>query len=233
MYMKKTLSFVFCLSVFSSFAQQGVFLQPTIGVGLGNVKYKQPSGEPFKSQFAVVHNEVIGIGYQFKRLFLNTGLGYNRSGFTQEYYYTTSENGPSGLAHTTQFFNQVIMPLLAGYRFGNKCHISPVAGAAITYNYSATIVEADYFKTIWHLENNEFKSQYKPISVLAVVGLNIEYPVSARLGIVLAPKADYMVTEIFKRSYTSSSMHPYSFMLNAGIKWNLAKDKNRLKQAAE
>ena len=221
--MRKFILFILCLSCIPAFAQDGLFLQPTIGIGVGKVKYSEDA--PFPIKFTLIPSVQIGIGYQFSHVVLSTGLGYMQTGFAQKITYTDYVGNVVGTGYLNLHYNHLVVPVTVGYKLngGKKFSVTPVIGTEITYNISGREVTSGYGpKQNTKIPNDQFKKGIEPISVFGLIQLNLDFLIADRLSIVCTPKFDYMVTNMLKDS-PHIAQHCYTFLLNAGIKWSLAK----------
>jgi hypothetical protein len=231
--MKRTLLAVFCfLSFFNCFAQTGWFLQPMVGAGAGKAVYKDSFRYPYKTSFVPTYSMRLNVGYQYSHIMLSAGAGVLRTGFAYLNYNYSSHH------FTDYFFNHLIIPLSVGYKLSSSGRWSfmPVAGPEITYNYSARISAINVsnepnYKTV-KIPSYFFDNYYQKISLFGVLQTNFDYLVAPRLEFVLTPEFNWAITsqQIFQVSHPQfPRQHDYCFLLNVGIKWQIA----RLKEVKE
>lgn len=226
MLMKKILLLILSLSSLTAFGQNGFFLQPLAGIGVGNIKTTHIPPGSFKYKFAPTYELQFGIGYQYKNLIVTGALGYKQSVYCAAITFTDGLGALLGTHDVRYGFNHISLPVTIGYRIkaGEHLWISPVAGVTATCNYSGrsiVSVSATGIPTMGKTDNSQFKTYYKPISTWATMRINMDIAVNSRMALTLAPSFDYMVTGINKYSSFNSKQHNYTIILNAGIKWYL------------
>ncbi len=223
MFIKKVILAVFSLCSFPALAQQNFFLQPVLGIGMGKTTPLQSLSSKQKTQFTLLYNAQIGIGYESGRFVLNTGLGYTQTGLALDFQYTDGLGEPIGDGSLSIHYNNLVVPFTAGYKFlmGKKSSVSPLVGAELSYLFSGTSVQSG-FGAIHRQKINaaEIKREFQPIGLTGIVQLNFVFKVTDRISIVVAPGFDYLLTNMNKAE-TGQSLHTYAIRLNGGIKWRL------------
>lgn len=216
-----------------AYGRNGLYLSPSLGAGISNVKQNyfsidQNGGYSPDAKSIFSYNAGLGIGYEYKNWRLETGLQYLLTGYRYEGLVLGSNilNSESGTAETR--YQHLSVPLRLGYsiKLGERFHFVPYAGITASYNMGARSIDklpglpvADYR---WKSEN--FKGQYKSISVWGNLALQLEYKTSDRISIFGGPSAQYMVSNFLKtpdNAIFKASDRPYTIYMDLGVKIGL------------
>jgi hypothetical protein len=123
--------------------------------------------------------------------------------------------------------HHILIPLTLGYEFtsGKKMKVIPAAGAGVAFNMSGTVTALDPSGNpkMVRMSSESFRKDYKGVGVLGMMQVSFQFLLSENVSILLAPGFDYMLTNVAKQGRVAP--HHYGFVLNAGVKWSLAKPK--------
>ena len=224
--MKKTFLFILLLNNLFTYAQNGFFLQPIVGIGAGGGSYTDINHNEYKTKLVPVYDAQLGIGYQFSHLMINTGIGYMRTGLRY------IDVGLSYTMYATVYYNHLVVPVAFGYRFhnGKKSFITPILGVDLTYNYSGRQTAYTQAGVNWNktmpISEPFFKSVYRPNTWFGVVQLKFDHSLTSRLNIMFMPTINYMFSNM-QNYYQSKPQYPnqhnYAVLLNMGIKYTFTK----------
>ncbi len=226
--MNKIILLLFCFYGFASSAQTGFFLQPQAGFGSSGVlahdNLKLGTYKNIGATKVSVYDCQLGVGYHIKHLEISSGIFYLRSG-----YYEHTLNGYmfSIDTKTTQYYNHIALPVIAGYRFrlGKRLSIAPGFDYEISYNFSDDkTINQDGVVTNQKLTGSDFTSQYRSASLWALMRLGAGYGLNKKIIILFSPEYHSMLSSLLPGGYNVAS-YQYSriFSLNAGILWILGK----------
>jgi hypothetical protein len=228
--MKKTL-LLLVASLFSiaSFAQNGFYLAPSVGAGIGNAHQ-----DFFASQFGVkslphtilTYSAGINFGYKRGHWRLETGAQYSISG----YKYTGLFLDTLKLGNSTTRYKHVSIPVNVGYevRVANKLKVVPYLGITGSYNLGAStannipgISESSY---TWSRENYDYS--HRRLSVWANAACHVEYNCTKKLSLFAGPSVQYMITNLLKDpastpSPYNASQRNYNIHFDIGVMVNL------------
>jgi len=226
--MKKIILAVFCFSGFVSSAQNGFYLQPQIGFGTSYVdahdNLKLGTYENEGKGSVSVYNVELGVGYRLNQLEISSGIYFLRSGY---YEHTLSGYMFVIDTKTTQYYNSIALPLMAGYRFwlGKRFSITPGFGYEISYNYSDDkTIDRDGVVTKQTLTGAAFTSQYHKTSLWGILRLGLGYKLNTRMNIIAGGEFHDMLSSMLPGGYNPAAyQYVHIFSLNAGITWRLGK----------
>ncbi len=209
-------------------AQDGFFLQPMIEVGSSGVlahdnlrlgTYKNEGADKVS-----VFNGLLGAGYRVNHWEISSGIFFLRSG-----YFEHTVSGYQFLTDTktTQYYDHIALPVIAGYQFrmGKLFSMTPGFGYEISYNYSDNkTVNQDGVVAKYKLTGSSFTNQYKSASLWTLMRLEFEYTLNKKIIIVAGPEFHDMISSMLPPGYNIAA-YQYSriFSLNGGIIWNFVK----------
>lgn len=230
--MKKVLFVALCACGFTSFAQDGFFLQPEIGIGAANAHVRSPSygyntynsSEP---KSFTTYTGQIGVGYQHNNWSINTGVGLLKSGYKWNYL-----GGDFVTTYVTESHidYHISVPLTVAYQvnISKLFFITPAVGGAVSYNYAEryTYGEGVYRNqpqqvTSRLLQGSELAKQDHTTSVWGILQVRAGYKLNDRLSIVAGPEGQFMTGSILKDNNNYQKNYAYTF--NAGAIWHLGK----------
>lgn len=194
-----------------SYAQNGFYLQPTLGAGIGRWNYVE-SYTPVKVKGALVHDEVIYLTYRAGYVVFGTGFGLQLTGTGFADTHMPSEYGD-------EYISNIVLPLSVGYVIATnkKFDIVPAAGLEGLNSFSSKMVGHDpVFGKIVRKEGTH------GWAIAAMAQVNLEFAIAKDTRIVLCPKFDYSL------NLNKKAVHPnhfYTCIFNAGIKWGLSRHK--------
>ena len=219
---------LFCFSGFVSSAQIGFFLQPQVGVGSSGViahdNLKLGTYENEGGYKVSVYDWELGAGIRLNNWELSSGIHFLRSGYNEHtlsgYHFLIDTK-------TTQYYNHIALPVIAGYRFamGKRFSITPGFAYEISYNISdEKKINQDGAVTQQKLTGSAFTSQYKSTSLWVIMRLRLGYRLNNIFCIFVSPEYYDMVSSMLPPGYNVAAFQ-YSriFSLNAGLTWNLGK----------
>jgi len=203
---------------------QNVYIQPEAGCGITNAHIKDNQFPPISTSGIGTYHFQVSIGKSFGRVVLCTGLSYLRTGFglniVESGYISTL-----GYGTNYWYYYHLTLPLYAGYTFniGKTIKLVPAIGPEVSYNLSG-VVQKEGSQTTTNVNN--VGEYYHPMSIFAAARVNAEFCWSKQFSIVIAPEALYSLTNMAKTPGHMNSpekQHDHAYLLNAGIKWRLAK----------
>lgn len=216
-----------------AYAQNGLYLSYSAGAGMSNVKQNyfwvgNPNGHNPVTDAVFNYNLQLGVGYQYKKWRLETGLQYAVTGYKLSGI-TLSSNFPnSGEGTSETFFNHLSVPLRLGYaiKLSDKLSLVPYAGIMVGYNFGArTITELPGEpKSDVRWASKDFKDRYQSVSVWGNLALHLEYKVSKRVALFGGPSVQYMISNFAKvpsNAAFKASDRPYFLNMNVGAKMTL------------
>lgn len=228
--MKKILLTALCLFSIASFAQNGYFLQPIVGVGTGNINYKGSDNHMTSSNYALTFNTGIVAGYQAGSWRFNTGLVYLRTGATQPITMTDALGNPIGTYNVHYRYSHLVLPVMAGrtFRKAKKLSFTSSVGVGFSYNIG-TSEESDFENNIIQMSSSRFNNEYHRFSCFGLLQAELDYRISSLLSISCAPAFEYMLTNMTKNadSYYGYKEYHYTLLLNIGMKWQLPKKEKQ------
>jgi hypothetical protein len=216
-------------------AQSGFYLAPSIGAGMSGVKQNyfsidHKNGFSPDSKAIFSYNARLGVGYNYKKWRLETGLQYSVTGYKIEMIFLGIDF-PSGPAGTTETrYQHLSVPLRLGYsiRLSDRLHFVPYAGILASYNMGArTITEIPgSLKSDYRWKSKDFKNQFNSIAVWGNLALQLEYKTSDRISIFGGPSAQYMISNFLKtpdNALYKASDRQYSVHIDLGVKIGLTR----------
>ncbi len=220
------------MPVLPSFAQRGLYVAPSVGMGMSNAAQDfftvDQNGRQIKPAAVFCYNAQVGIGYRFGRWRLETGLQYAITGFTHKALFF--DDIPADAAEGTEQtrYYHLSVPLCVGYTLplSSRWSLSPMAGALVSFNTGArTIVDFPVFResdTKWTSDN--FKTQKQGTSVWGNVSLQAGFRLNGRVTVFAGPGLQYMLTNFLKAPAASpykASERPYFINMDLGARINL------------
>jgi hypothetical protein len=227
--MKKLLTLVFCVSNLIAFAGDRKFLQAEAGYGLGKITSKFITN----SNFAGNADFLVSYGFVTNGFTMTAGLGYLKTGYSVPIVYTDISGNVIATENQATVFDHILIPVYAGYSFavGKKTTLTPKLGFGITFNVSGRIktkepAQGGGGKDLT-ISINNFGTLYNGLSVFGLGRLEVEHQLSKRIGLLIAPSFDYMLTNMLIRKVGGSNgnQHNYSILLNAGVRWYFGERK--------
>ncbi len=220
--MKKLILIACIFCALNSNAQNGFFLQPEFGAGIGNTTAK------FQSNIWVIRTDQpkpvtaydfrLGAGFNFGHWAIASGIGYERSGFKRHYIdgdFVTIDN------NLTEYFYHIMVPVTLSYRIRlcDHFYIAPAAGACVSYNtyVDETIVSKPGGTSVYKYTGTMFENNFNRFSLWGIVKAELGYKLNRQLTVTAGPEMQYMVTSANK----NPNQNNYTVMLNAGVKWFL------------
>jgi hypothetical protein len=235
LFMKNFILTILCLCSVASYAQNGFFLQPEIGIGISNANVVYPRdyinypwgiswNAPLKNIFT--YNPQILIGYQFSHWSVVTGISFLKTGFIEDSAVAGSGGASFFSYKETEYFYHFIVPVSISYKFsiGRRFFIVPGIGASFLYTYSSVEKTNNYYSfsgstyTDHTLTDNEFNNNYKHIGVVGTAQINFEYKLNERLNVVAGPEYQAMLSSMLTN--TNNEQKNYAYTFNAGIAWH-------------
>lgn len=215
-----------------AYARDGLYFSYSAGAGISNVKQNyfivDQNGHSPATEGVFSYNLQLGLGYQYKKWRLETGLqyavtGYKLSGITLGSNYPNSSVGTS-----ETLFNHLSLPLRLGYtiKLSDRLSLVPYAGIMVGYNFGARTTtdlpgepQSDY-----RWQSEDFKDRYQSVSVWGNLALQLEYKVSNRVTLFGGPSAQYMISNFAKvpsNAVYKASDRPFLLNMNIGAKMTL------------
>jgi len=158
--MKSLFTLVLCLCSGSLFAQNGFFLQPVIGGGVGNVHWTNVQPLPYNSHQSNIfsYQGTLEVGYRSRKWEFITGLGYFKTGYAGPDIFWTysmpntgcvigSEDYYPSLGTSITYNPHIILPVKVGYQLfhlSKRLTFVPYIGAEIAYNLPRVYVVANH-----------------------------------------------------------------------------------------
>ena len=229
--MKIFSTLIFCLCGSSLFAQNGFFLQPEIGGGVGNALWT-PTDHPLvlyrKAHERILSlNAALEVGYRSEKWEFITGLSYLRTGYVKSRIPGTILMGSTHEEHSDDAYlsasvnynPHIILPVKVGYqllRLSNKLTITPYIGAEVAYNLPRV-----FDKSVAEV-NREFNYYCHRFSLFGLGQLNFEYNASKRISFITGLSAHYAFTPYLRKVqiYYGPQEHDYATLVNLGMRYN-------------
>jgi hypothetical protein len=217
-----------------AFAQNGFYLSPSVGAGIGNTKQDffslDPNGNKIKRTAVFSYSGSLNLGYKLNHWRLEAGIQYSTSGFKYDYLVFGNifpDTTPNGSAEIR--YRHLSIPVKVGYeiKLGNKFTLIPFAGIMTSYNLGATSVTdipGEGKKTnSWTKE--EFDYDNHRITIWGTAALRAEYKLSNRVSVFAGPSVQYMISNLLKSPYSNpiynASQRNYTINLDLGVKIKL------------
>ncbi len=224
--MRYTYLLSFLLLPLISSAKDKFYLQPIIGIGLGNINAGRVNGE-YASKNILVPDFQLAIAYRHKKMQLSSGIGYMQTGREALSTYWISKGASTGQVWTykrqeLQRYNHILVPLTLGYSFKLSKEFSfiPAIGAGITYNTNVQYGTQKY-------AGENFDKYFERFSLWSIAEADLVYRLSPNVSVIAGTSTYYMLTNIVKGAYAKymgfpPSIHVYALFFNVGIKYNLS-----------
>ena len=219
-----------------AFAQNGFYLSPSIGVGIGNVKmdlvYTNQNGNTITQSSILSYNAKIGIGYKYKNWRFQTGLQYFTTGYKLNGLLFSSQFDPNnptiiGTGSSQLIYNHFGVPLQIGYTIwpGKKLSIVPYIGVLTSYNLGVkSKVNEGEKETVNKWPKESFENIYNRFSVWGTTALQLEYKVNKRISILGGPSMQYTISN-FNHNPSGviykSTQRNYNINFDLGVNINL------------
>ena len=240
-FMKNAILCFLCFASITSFAQNGFFLEPGLGLGTTNVKASNPPDEyPFqygpaewysKPTSIFSYNPSLLIGYQHSHWSLSSGISFLKTGYADGMNYTVfgSTNANDKL---TEFYYHVMVPLIFSEQFniGKRFFIRPGFGFALSYNTRA--VEKFKQPGTYNypgpakdqpLTDEEFDQAYFRVTGWEILRLQAGYKINDRLNLIAGPEYQFMLSSFIKDNDNYEINRAYTIKM--GITWSLHNKK--------
>jgi cellobiose-specific phosphotransferase system component IIB len=232
----KKLLFLLAAGIMSvhSFAQNGFYLTPYVGAGIGNAQMNYPNPKyvrlPTKKEI-FTYRAGLQAGYKKGHLRFEAGVQYGTSGYryTDQYFLAPLPDSIY-IGGEKIVYNHLSVPIRFGYEFNIAKHLKflPYLGIAPSYNLGATeiisITGKETVKT--KLTKEEFDDSYRRISFWANASARLEYDCSNRYSVFVGPSVEYMLTDFVKALHNIPpeyvpSQRNYNVHIEVGARINL------------
>ncbi len=220
------------MPVLPSFAHRGLYVAPSVGMGMSNAAQDfftvDQNGRQIKPAAVFCYNAQVGIGYRFGRWRLETGLQYAITGFTHKALFF--DDIPADAAEGTEQtrYYHLSVPLCVGYTLplSSRWSLSPRVAAMLGYNLGAATI-ADFpgrmkMNAPWTSE--QFKKEKQSVSFWGSVSLLAEYGLSHRVSLFAGPGMQYMLSNFLKvpaGAPYKATERPYFINMDLGARINL------------
>ncbi|RYE11976.1 MAG: hypothetical protein EOP51_32360 [Sphingobacteriales bacterium] len=220
----------------NSFAQNGFYLSPSVGIGMGNGDFSREDNSfnrvTHPATF-VYHGKLI-IGYEFNNWRLQTGIQYFNSKYKIKGALFSSDFDPTGNATSANSviqnsYKHIGIPLQLGYVLGSdrKLSVVPYVGIIAAYNFrnftdQVSVSGAAIQKRKW--EADVFNPNFNGMSIWGTAAVHLEYKLSKRISIIAGPSSQYMISNFRNNpsgTVYQSTQHNYTLSLDAGVKIKL------------
>ena len=241
--MKGPLLTIIFFNCITAFAQTGIYLTPSAGIGLTNVLAR-----PAQSDANSLHyNAQLAAGYQLHNWRIETGIRYFTSGyatrntlvFEQDIDPVTGAIMSAHYGSIRTTYTHIAIPLSIGYNFrlAQRWALVPMAGVAVSRNVNCNIrTKYGVHNSSRDISTQQFDFYYNRTSVWAHLRANVEYTPAQRLSILAGLQAESMFSSLLKPVATTAPTQPtqynYALSFNCGVKWLLTgngKQKNIMK----
>ncbi len=220
--MKKGIATILISLFFSGnlFAQRGLYFNPVIRNGISSAQESNVlPGLPNESQSVYAIGTELGVGYSINKLRIQSGIGYQRSGFR-----FNSPTFPNASQQLNYYFNHLTTTLQLGYTLRNnkKLAIVPYLGVSYTYNYSARIVNKlpNRNINIQVLKGEALDKRFEKGSILAHTKVHLEYRFVQRAAFIFGPSFQYMIADIAKDGPTTApEIKNHLLLFDVGFIW--------------
>ena len=215
----KKLLFIILFAIFSCniFAQSnsvGVFG----GLNVSNAKIENYVDNDSKTLTSFTY----GINYQ--RVFnihfvIDCGLLMNNNGYKIEVDFRDENNADLGTCDTPWKYRYVSMPILFGYRFGDKLSITPKIGVQMSYLMDSRLKGSYNGASIDDKQDLKYFNRFDLAGVIeAELGYNLYN--NWDVFICLSGKYSFTNTAKFINIYKDTTIHHYSFSTVCGVKYS-------------
>ena len=222
---------IICLSLgaVSSHAADGVFIQPSFGVGATSKTFIS-NGITYSNDFRLSYNAGVTLGYQYRWFVLNSGIGYLKTGYKAvAHMYRLDVEGS---------YSHVVVPAILGCRIGGNSGftVTPMAGIYVSYNYASNIRYWSYSEIGKTIEvratGKAFRVGYENFAVFGTFQARIEKKLDSRVSLTCTPILIASVTNMiqYTRGYPWPIQRMYGGLVELGVKWNLR--SNNVKREA-
>ena len=232
----KSLFLLFCsLSSMTLHAQNGIYVKPSVGVGLSSVisNYDHPTSTIYN------YNLRMGVGYERNKWRIETGVRYFTTGYKNAEYlvFENNINTTTGVitgsekVNNTYTFTHIAVPVSIGYKIPltKKLSLVPMAGALVSYNLKCHLKSVtDIYTYSVDYPQEEFERTYNRINVWGSAAINLEYKVGRRLKVAGGLQTDFMLNTMINSKFYSQNYHQYNYdgTINIGVKWHLGHVNN-------
>lgn len=202
----------------TAIAQRGLYLNPVFRNGISSSDQVNLTPLQHVANPVYTYGAELGVGYSINRLRVQTGIGYQRSGY----------NYDMGANKASYYFNHLTGTLQLGYvlRNNKRLAIVPYLGASYAYNYSSRSVnklpDGSILKK--RLDQNTFKNQFSPSSILGHAKLHFEYRFAQNAALIFGPSFQYMITDLSNSNLLlvgDTELRNHIAYLDLGLIWIL------------
>lgn len=214
---KQFLLFLFSILTCNIFAQSnsiGVYA----GFNVSNAKIENYVDNDSKTLTSFIY----GINYQ--RVFnipfvIDCGLLMNNNGYKIEVGYRDENNADLGTCDTPWEYRYVSMPILFGYRFGDKLSITPKIGVQMSYLMDSRL-NGDHNGA--SINDKQDLKYFHRFDLAGVVEAEFGYEFYNNWGVFVCLSGKYSFTNTadFINILKDTTIHHYSFSTVCGVKYS-------------
>lgn len=217
-----------------AFAQNGFYLTPYIGAGIGNAQmnYSAPVNVRILTPKEIfTYSAGLLAGYKRGHCRFEIGVQYGTSGYRYtDQYFAAPLPDSIYIGSDKMVYKHLAVPIRFGYEFNIAKHLKflPYLGITTTYNLGATeivsIAGKETVKT--KLTKDEFDYNYRRISFWGNASARLEYDCSRRYSVFIGPSVEYMINNFSKLNDLMLAAHyptqrNYNVHIDIGTRINL------------
>lgn len=205
---------IFSCNLFAQSNSIGVYA----GFNVSNAKIENYVDNDLKTLISITY----GINYQ--RVFnipfvIDCGLLINNIGCKMEVNYRGENNEDLGTYDTPWKYRYISMPILFGYRFGDKLSITPKIGLQMSYLMDSRIKGTNNGVTY---ENKLDLEYYNRFDFAGIVDVELCYIFNSNWGVFFDLSGKYSFTNSanFVNIYKDTTFYHYSLSTVLGVKYS-------------
>lgn len=227
--MRKLILVVLIICHTSLFAQNGFFVQPSVGMGVTNSTVSYFSNYFFNGYNTVVtrnapkpiYKAALLVGHEYGHFIFKTGVSIFRSGINYElsdWNFAGTTDPYSSPEQAYSYYYYVSVPVSVGYRINIDKRLSLVP----SLSYALGFVRSEYTVSTFHAEYYGLHSgPASGTNSFAALQLEVAYRLNSKFYLTAAPEAQYMVPTRFAKN--TSYLANYTYSLNLGLRYYLGR----------
>lgn len=179
-----------------AFAQKGVYIRMSGGIGMTNTAYKSKVPNPPEMHATLTHRLHIGVGYSFRKWSIETGLEFFRTGFKWKDQSIPLHGSHSPLVEVDveYIFPHIGIPLVVGYKvpISKSLAFEPSLGAEAAYGLGRTVIMSGGVNDRQTITGHAFDYLHEKISIFGMAQLHLRYALTPKIGLYGGFSGKYM-----------------------------------------
>lgn len=227
--MKKILTILLIILSANAWAQNGLYLQPTIGAGITDIDYwsEYRNVNKLDDVNGLAYKMMIMAGYQFSRWKLEVGLGYLsvKNGYdhiTFSYPFNPSMPAATVYADVRYVSSYLSVPVQVVYSapISKKFDVQPQVGLGLNYNFNTKASGSEYeLSGKKKLDYPIMNMKYKTTELVGNAGIMLSYKLTKKMSVIAGPALTYFIANTENMKIYKATI--YCVTLDAGITMKL------------